>query len=90
MHSFVFQNTKVLLNLYDLSPANEYLYPIGMGLHHTGLEIDGREYSYGSGGGVFDGPPKVAPGARFRVQLELGAFDGGTKECTISMMLNWW
>jgi hypothetical protein len=70
----------MLLNVYDLSPANEYLYPIGMGLHHTGLEIDGREYSYGSGGGIFDGPPKVAPGARFRVQLELGTFDGGMKE----------
>lgn len=70
----------MLLNVYDLSPANEYLYPIGMGLHHTGLEIDGREYSYGSGGGIFDGAPKVAPGARFRMQLELGTFDGGMKE----------
>jgi deubiquitinase DESI2 len=51
-----------------------------MGLHHSGLEIDGREYSYGSGGGIFDGPPKVAPGARFRMQLELGSFDGGSQE----------
>ncbi|KAG7363325.1 PPPDE putative peptidase domain containing protein [Nitzschia inconspicua] len=72
--------TKVFLNVYDLSPANEYLYPIGMGLHHSGLEIDGKEYSYGSGGGIFDGPPKIAPGARFRTQLELGAFDGGSQE----------
>lgn len=51
-----------------------------MGLHHSGIEIDGREYSYGSGGGIFDGPPKVAPGARFRTQLELGMFEGGSKE----------
>jgi deubiquitinase DESI2 len=74
------KGTKVFLNVYDLSPANEYLYPIGLGLHHSGIEIDGREYSYGSGGGIFDGPPKVAPGARFRMQLELGVFDGGSKE----------
>lgn len=74
------QGTKVFLNVYDLSPANEYLYAIGMGLHHSGIEINGKEYSYGSGGGIFDGPAKVAPGARFRIQLELGAFDGGSQE----------
>jgi hypothetical protein len=52
-----------------------------MGLHHTGVEVLGREYSYGSGGsGIFDGPPKVAPGARFRCQLEMGVFEGGPDE----------
>ena len=70
----------MLLNLYDLSPANDYLFPMGLGLHHSGLEIDGREYSYGDGGGIFEGPPKEAPGARFRCQIELGSFDGGSKE----------
>lgn len=51
-----------------------------MGLHHSGLEIAGREYSYGSQGGIYDGPPKEAGGARYRCTLELGTFDGGTKE----------
>ena len=51
-----------------------------MGLHHTGVEVAGQEYSYGSGGGIYDGPPKQAPGARFRCQLEMGTFDGGTQE----------
>lgn len=69
--------TKVYLNLYDLSPANEYLYSIGLGLHHSGVEILGSEYSYASGAGIFEMPPKVAPGARFRTQIEMGAFDGG-------------
>jgi len=72
--------TKVLLNVYDLSPSNDYLFPIGMGLHHTGVEITGREYSFASEGGIYESPPKQAPGARFRCQLELGTFDGGTQE----------
>lgn len=72
--------TKVLLNVYDLSPTNDFLFPIGMGLHHTGVEVAGREYSYGSQGGIYDGPPKHAPGARFRCQLDMGIFDGGTQE----------
>jgi deubiquitinase DESI2 len=72
------QSTKVFLNVYDLSPANEYLVPfLGLGLHHSGVEISGREYSYGSGGGIFEGPPRTAPGARFRCQVELGTIDAG-------------
>ena len=30
--------------MYDLSPANDMLYSIGMGLHHSGVEILGKEY----------------------------------------------
>jgi len=72
--------SKVLLNVYDLSPANDYLYSVGMGLHHSGIEINGREYSYGSGTGIFEGVPRLAAGATFRCQLEMGSFDGGMKE----------
>ena len=58
----------------------------GWGLNHTGVEINGREYSYGSGGGgIFDGPPREAPGARFRCQLEMGTFDGGIKELNTAL-----
>lgn len=72
--------SKVLLNLYDLSPANDYLYLVGIGLHHSGVEINGSEYSYGSGSGIFEGSSRMAPGATFRCQLDLGSFDGGMKE----------
>eukprot|EP00584_Thalassiosira_punctigera_P010055 CAMPEP_0172543962 /NCGR_PEP_ID=MMETSP1067-20121228/14228_1 /TAXON_ID=265564 ORGANISM="Thalassiosira punctigera, Strain Tpunct2005C2" /NCGR_SAMPLE_ID=MMETSP1067 /ASSEMBLY_ACC=CAM_ASM_000444 /LENGTH=250 /DNA_ID=CAMNT_0013330455 /DNA_START=13 /DNA_END=765 /DNA_ORIENTATION=- len=72
--------TKVILNVYDLSPANDYLYSVGMGLHHSGVEILGKEYSFASGGGIFDSSPKEAPGAKFREAIELGAFDGGSSE----------
>lgn len=72
--------TKVILNVYDLSTANDFLYSVGMGLHHSGVEILGREYSFASGGGIFDSSPKEAPGAKFREAIELGAFDGGSSE----------
>ena len=69
---------KVFLNVYDLSPANDYLYPIGFGLHHSGVEISGTEYSFASGAGVFEAAtPREAPGSRYRETLELGVFDGG-------------
>ena len=45
--------TKVYLNVYDLSPANDCLHPAGMGLHHSGVEISGVVYSFGSGGGIY-------------------------------------
>ena len=51
-----------------------------MGLHHSGVEILGKEYSFASGGGIFDSSPKEAPGAKFRQSIELGSFDGGSSE----------
>jgi hypothetical protein len=51
-----------------------------MGLHHSGVEILGREYSFASGGGIFDSSPKDAPGATIRESIELGAFEGGGSE----------
>ena len=70
--------TKVFLNVYDLSPANDYLCAVGLGLHHSGIEVSGSEYSFASGAGVFQATPRDAPGARFRQQYELGAFEGGS------------
>mmetsp|Transcript_20441 Transcript_20441/g.19660 ORF Transcript_20441/g.19660 Transcript_20441/m.19660 type:complete len:253 (-) Transcript_20441:133-891(-) len=72
--------TKVFLNIYDLAPVNEYLYPVGFGLHHSGVEILGQEYSFASGAGIFDSTPKEAPNARFRETIEMGTFQGGSSE----------
>ncbi len=74
------QGTKVYLNIYDLSPANDVLYPIGFGFHHSGVEVLGVEYSFASGAGIFEATPKLAPNARFRVSLEMGVFEGGPEE----------
>jgi deubiquitinase DESI2 len=68
------------LNLYDLSPANDYLYPVGFGLHHSGVEVLGSEYSFASNAGVFEATPKEAPGAKFRDQILMGVMDGGQME----------
>ena len=50
----------VSLNIYNLHPvANRFLGPIGLGIYHTGIVIEGVEYSFGSGikgestGGIF-------------------------------------
>lgn len=72
--------TRVTLNIYDLTPANAYLSPVGIGLFHTGVEILGSEYSFASGVGIFQAKPKVAVGAVFKNSLEMGSFDGGIVE----------
>ena len=73
--------TVVVLNVYDLSPVNEScLYTLGLGVHHSGIEIQGVEYSFASGGGIFDAPPKQVPNARFRESIQMGSFDGGESE----------
>jgi hypothetical protein len=77
---FSIQGTKVILNVYDLSPANDCLYPLGFGLHHSGVEIMGVEYSFASGAGIFEADPKEAAGAKFRESIEIGAFEGGSSE----------
>lgn len=80
---------KVYLNTYDLLPptrdsakglSSEVLTVIGMGLHHSGVEILGQEYSFGSDEsgrndptteGVYAVYPRTACG-HFRAQIELG------------------
>ena len=33
--------TKIILNVYDLAPANNYGHQFGVGAYHTGVEISG-------------------------------------------------
>jgi len=67
---------KVVVNVYDLHHANDYAWYIGMGVFHSGVEIEGKEYSFGghefSYTGVFDITPRTAPGAKFRESHHLG------------------
>jgi len=76
----------VLLNVYDLAPANEFLFPAGLGLYHSGVEIFGTEYTFADTAGVFSHPPKAVPNAKFRQQIDLGSCDPGSVQSAISAL----
>lgn len=72
--------TKIYLNVYDLMEGNEFLYNVGMGLHHSGVEILGSEYSFASGAGIFDSTPKEVPNAKFRESILMGVYEGTSND----------
>ncbi|KAJ9536892.1 hypothetical protein OSB04_029625 [Centaurea solstitialis] len=67
------------LNVYDLTPVNNYLYWLGFGVFHTGIEVYDMEYAFGaheySTSGVFEVEPKSCPGFIFRRSIPLGSTD---------------
>jgi hypothetical protein len=72
---------QVFLNVYDISPYNFYFAWAGLGAFHSGVEVDGTEYSFGGivGGGsaVYSVPPKSEVGVGLRDSIFLG-----TLHCT--------
>ncbi|KAF2299116.1 hypothetical protein GH714_030692 [Hevea brasiliensis] len=36
------------LNVYDLTPVNNYLYWFGLGIFHSGIEVHGMEFGFGA------------------------------------------
>ena len=69
---------KVMVNVYDLSEVNEYVVPFGLGAFHSGVEINGREWTFAGGAGIHDTSPRDAPGAVFREAIDMGSFEGGS------------
>ncbi|KAJ6808324.1 deSI-like protein [Iris pallida] len=69
-------NTPVYLNVYDLTPANDYVYWAGFGIFHSGVEVHGVEYAFGAHdyptSGVFEVEPRQCPGFRFRKSIFMG------------------
>ena len=63
---------KIYLNVYDLSPINSFVYPMGLGFYHSGLEVFGKEYTFGGGGGVFDMKPKDLDEIPLRESILIG------------------
>ena len=61
----------VYLNIYDLSPMNDYIYDIGFGFYHSGVQVHGDEWTF-STSGVFYHRPQQAPNVKFRTQVLLG------------------
>ncbi|KAJ4951883.1 hypothetical protein NE237_028715 [Protea cynaroides] len=68
--------TQVYLNVYDLTPINNYMYWFGLGIFHSGIEVHGKEYGFGahdfSTSGVFEVEPRSCPGFVYRCSVLLG------------------
>ena len=70
---------EVYLNVYNLVPEKEFLTKVGLGVYHSGLEVYGREWSFGGCceesytdySGIFHCEPKTATPNMFK-QLKLG------------------
>lgn len=79
----------VYLNVYDLTPINNYLYWIGLGVFHSGIETHGLEYAFGAHeyptSGVFEVEPKSCPGFVFRRSLWLGTTNMSRSEFRLFM-----
>jgi len=73
------ERTAVRVHVYDLNDGyNDYAYHLGLGIHHSAVEVYGREYAFGyhdeaTVTGVFDIRPRSAPPpAKFRETIEFG------------------
>nr|XP_004238234.1 deSI-like protein At4g17486 [Solanum lycopersicum] len=68
--------TPVCLNVYDLTPMNNYVYWAGFGIFHSGVEVHGVEYAFGAHdyptSGVFEVEPRKCPGFKFRKSILVG------------------
>ena len=65
----------IYLNVYDLHEMNTALRSFNMGIHHSGVEIAGSEYSFSSAG-VSRTRPKLPEFGQFREQILIGSFGG--------------
>ncbi|XP_068649978.1 deSI-like protein At4g17486 isoform X1 [Aristolochia californica] len=75
---------QLYLNVYDLTPINNYLYWFGFGVFHSGVEAHGMEYGFGaheySSSGVFEVEPKSCPGFAFRRSVWIGSVNMSRSE----------
>lgn len=75
------KGSEIILNVYYLGTKKQAENPVfaalGVGLYHSGIEIDGTEYSYGgnadtSSTGVFTMPPLMVDGAEYKESFLIG------------------
>ncbi|KAF8370224.1 hypothetical protein HHK36_031729 [Tetracentron sinense] len=80
---------QLYLNVYDLTPINNYIYWFGLGIFHSGIEVHGLEYGFGAHeyptSGVFEVEPKSCPGFIYRRSVALGSTDMSRSEFRLFM-----
>eukprot|EP01038_Epipyxis_sp_PR26KG_P007001 gene7001-9566_t len=69
----------IILNVYDLHSSNNFLINVGGGFFHSGIEINGSEYSF-SEQGIQRTPPRLPQFGTLRQQITLGSFQGTLTE----------
>lgn len=69
------REVRVFLNVYDLHESNSILAPLGAGFYHTGVEIDGYEYSF-SPSGVNRTSPRLDAFGQLKDHLMVGIYIG--------------
>lgn len=76
--------TPVYINVYDLTEYNNYLYWLGLGIYHSGLEVHGTEYAFGAhdhpSSGVFQVEPRNTPGFQYRTTILMGTTSLNVRE----------
>ncbi|XP_030474020.1 deSI-like protein At4g17486 [Syzygium oleosum] len=76
--------TQVVLNVYDLTPINNYTCWFGFGIFHSGIEVHGKEYGFGAHdfpvSGVFEVEPRSCPGFLYRTTISLGRINMSPSE----------
>ncbi|KAL9645301.1 hypothetical protein ABK040_002501 [Willaertia magna] len=65
--------TEIYLNVYDLTDNSQF-YPVGLGFYHSGLEINGTEYTFGREG-TFQHEAKKAPSVPLRESILLSTIE---------------
>ena len=85
--------TPVYLNVYDLQEGiNDRTHWLGVGAYHSGVEVNGAEWSFGhtpeDRTGVFRIEPRTADGCRFRMAIFMGTtrLSGREVESAISRL----
>jgi deubiquitinase DESI2 len=61
--------SEVYINIYDLNNINICLWDFGLGIYHSGIEIDEYEYSFGGIRGIYITKPKSLIPLRQRLLL---------------------
>jgi|LauGreDrversion4_2_1035121.scaffolds.fasta_scaffold233807_1 hypothetical protein len=53
----------IYLNVYSISPVNYFFQTLGLGIFHTGVEVQEKEYSFGSTDRDYSGVIAIRPGS---------------------------